>query len=123
LGESISVLGLVNTALAGLMLSAAWMATRRLWLCVAIHAAWNYTLGSIFSIAVSGHPAKGLINGALNGPDWVTGGIYGLEGSVAALVVMAGLFVILLQRARVKGAVLPSRWSAAGRAAALPAVH
>jgi membrane protease YdiL (CAAX protease family) len=120
LGESISPLGIANTALAGLMLGAAWMLTRRLWLCASIHAAWNYTLGSIFSIAVSGHPAKGLVLGSLTGPDWVTGGVYGLEGSVAATVVMAGLFVILFHRARVKGAVLPSRWGGAGRTQTLP---
>ncbi len=120
LAEGLSALGLANTALAGLMLGAAWMATRRLWLCVAIHAAWNYTLGSIFSIAVSGHPAKGLVIGSLTGADWVTGGAYGLEGSAATTVVMAGLFVILFHRARVKGAVLPSRWSAAGRTQTLP---
>jgi len=120
LAEGLSLLGLANTALAGLMLSAAFMATRRLWLCVAIHAAWNYTLGSIFSIAVSGHPAKGLVIGNLTGPDWLTGGAYGLEGSAATTLVMAGLFVILWHRARVKGAVLPSRWSAAGRTVTLP---
>ncbi|MFL6709113.1 MAG: CPBP family intramembrane glutamic endopeptidase [Massilia sp.] len=122
LGESISFLGLANTAVAGLALSAAWMATRRLWLCVAIHAAWNYTLGSIFSIAVSGHPAKGLVIGAMSGPDWVTGGVYGLEGSVTTLLVMGLLAVILLLRARVKGSVLPSRWSAAGQGAARSAI-
>lgn len=119
LGESISLLGLANTALAGLALGAAWMATRRLWLCVAIHAAWNYTLGAIFSIAVSGHPAKGLVIGTMSGADWITGGVYGLEGSVATLLVMGLLSVILLRRARVKGTVLPSRWRAAGQGRAV----
>ena len=33
---------------------------------------------------------------------------------------MASLSVILVHRARVKGAVLPSRWSAAGRTVTLP---
>ncbi len=109
LGEGISAVGLVNTALAGLMFSAAWMATRRLWLCCAIHAAWNYTLGSIFSIAVSGHPAKGLIVGQLSGPDWVTGGVYGLEASVWTALVIGGLFVALYRHASRTGQVLPLR--------------
>lgn len=99
LGEGVSALALVNTALAGLMLTAAWMVTGRLWLCVGIHAAWNYTLGSIFSIAVSGHPAKGLIIGQLHGPDWVTGGIYGLEASLVTTLVMGALFILLYRRA------------------------
>ncbi|MDB5962634.1 MAG: putative metal-dependent rane protease [Massilia sp.] len=100
LGDGVSALALANTALAGLMLSAAWMATRRLWLCIAIHAAWNYTLGAVFSIAVSGHPAKGLIIGQLSGPDWITGGVYGLEGSAWTALVMGALFVVLYRRAR-----------------------
>lgn len=106
LGEGISAVGLVNTALAGLMFSAAWMATRRLWLCCAIHAAWNYTLGSVFSIAVSGHPAKGLIVGQLSGPDWVSGGVYGLEASVWTALVIGAVFVALYHHARRTGQVL-----------------
>lgn len=116
LGEGISAMGLANTFMAGMMFSAAWMVTRRLWLCMAIHAGWNYVLGSIFSIAVSGHPARGLLDGALDGPDWVTGGIYGLEGSVATFVVIGALFVILLRWAGVKGHVLPVSWGKAARA-------
>lgn len=106
LGGEISLIGLVNTALAGLMLSGAWMVTRRLWLCIGIHAAWNYVLGSVFSIAVSGHPAKGWIVGVLSGPDWVTGGAYGLEQSVWTTLVMTIVFVLLLRRASRTGQVL-----------------
>ena len=97
LGGGISALGLANTFMAGLMLSAAWMITGRLWLCAGIHAAWNYVLGSIFSIAVSGHPAKGWMVGSLSGPEWVTGGVYGLEGSVWTALVLSAVFVALYQ--------------------------
>jgi membrane protease YdiL (CAAX protease family) len=121
LGESISPLGLAITAVAGLMLSAAWMVSRRLWLCVGIHMAWNYTLGTVFSIAVSSHPAKGWLIGSLSGPEWMTGGVYGLEGSLASLIVIGALFVILYRQARVKGNVIPARWSATRGTAAQPA--
>lgn len=106
LGGDINPLGLINTALAGLMLSGAWLVTRRLWLCIGVHAAWNYVLGSVFSIAVSGHPAKGLLVGVLSGPDWVTGGAYGLEQSIATTVVMGAVFVVLYRRARRDGQIL-----------------
>lgn len=110
LGGTIDAVGLLNTALAGLMLSAAWMVTRRLWLCMAIHAAWNYTLGSVFAIAVSGHPAKGWIVGTLEGPTWLTGGAYGLEGSVMAALVIGALFAALYLRARRTGQVQAAHW-------------
>jgi membrane protease YdiL (CAAX protease family) len=41
---------------AGILLAAAYMLTRRLWLCIGIHFAWNFTQGGIFSAAVSGGP-------------------------------------------------------------------
>jgi hypothetical protein len=79
------------------MFTAAYMLTRRLWLCIGIHAAWNYTLGSIFSIAVSGNQSSaGLINGTLTGPDWLTGGAYGLEASVGTLLVLIVLSAAFL---------------------------
>lgn len=106
LGEGISALGLLNTALAGLVFCAAFMLTRRLWLGIGIHAAWNYTLGSICSIAVSGHPAKGLMVGTLSGPDWLTGGAYGLEASILTALAMAALFAGLYRRAHRAGQVL-----------------
>jgi membrane protease YdiL (CAAX protease family) len=96
-GGGLSALGLAVTMIAGLAFSAAFVLTRRLWLCIGIHAAWNYTLGSIFSISVSGHAAQGLVNAALNGPDWLTGGAYGLEGSAVTLVVLGLIAAVLLQ--------------------------
>lgn len=96
-GEGVTMLAIANTVVAGVMFTAAYMLTRRLWLCIGIHAAWNYTLGSIFSIAVSGNRSSaGLINGTLTGPDWLTGGAYGLEASVGTLLVLIVLSAAFL---------------------------
>ena len=46
---------------AGVMLAAAYVLTRRLWLPIGIHAAWNFTQGGIFSVAVSGGKTDGLL--------------------------------------------------------------
>lgn len=40
---------------AGLLLAAAYMLTRRLWLSIGFHIAWNYTQSAIFSGIVSGN--------------------------------------------------------------------
>ncbi|REJ78011.1 MAG: CPBP family intramembrane metalloprotease [Acidobacteria bacterium] len=83
----------VNTFLAGIWLGFAYLKTRTLWLAFGLHLAWNFVLGSFYGIEVSGltqlaqHPFLQEIDG---GPEWITGGAYGLEGGFActfALVV------------------------------------
>jgi membrane protease YdiL (CAAX protease family) len=72
---------------AGLLLAAAYSATRSLWLPVGLHFAWNFTEGGVFGTAVSGHATKGLVATHLTGPDYLTGGRFGPEASVPAVVV------------------------------------
>jgi uncharacterized protein len=88
---------------AGIMLGAVYMLTRRLWAAIGVHMAWNFTQGWVFGLPVSGIDDPGLIAAKLVGPDWLTGGAFGLEASVVAMVVatMAGL--ILLRMAHQKG--------------------
>jgi hypothetical protein len=94
--QGISGLGVPVTGVAGLMLAAAYLVTRRLWLAVGVHFAWNFMSDAIFSLPVSGHPAKGWIQGKLVGPEWLTGGAYGVEASVVTLAVLTGASIILL---------------------------
>ena len=96
---------------AGVLLAAAYMLTRRLWLCIGIHIAWNFTQGGVFSVAVSGGASTGLLRAKMAGPDWLTGGSFGVEASVLALVVCAAAGVALLRIAAKKGHIVPSRWS------------
>jgi membrane protease YdiL (CAAX protease family) len=96
---------------AGVLLAAAYMLTRRLWFCIGIHIAWNFTQGGIFSVAVSGGQSKGLLQSKMVGPDWLTGGIFGAEASVVALVVCAAAGIILITAAVRKGQVLAPFWA------------
>jgi CAAX protease family protein len=109
-GEGASVLSIAVTIVAGVLFAAAYLLTRKLWLGIGIHVAWNYTLGSIYSVAVSGREAKGLLRATVSGPDWLTGGAYGLEASVFTLIVLAAVAGYLLCRAWVKGHFLSARW-------------
>jgi membrane protease YdiL (CAAX protease family) len=96
---------------AGVLLAAAYMLTRRLWFCIGIHIAWNFTQGGIFSVAVSGGQSKGLLQSKMVGPDWLTGGIFGAEASVVALAVCAAAGIILITAAVRKGHVLVPFWA------------
>jgi membrane protease YdiL (CAAX protease family) len=100
---------------AGLLLAAAYMLTRRLWLSIGFHAAWNFTQSSVFSGAVSGTAQPtGLIKTTMTGPDWLTGGSFGLEASVVTLVLMTTIGLVLLVMAIRRGQVRPPRWRRQG---------
>jgi hypothetical protein len=97
---------------AGLLLAAAYMLTRRLWLCIGFHAAWNFTQGSVFSGAVSGtQEPTGLIKTTMHGPELITGGNFGMEASVVALVLLTTTGVVMLVMAIRRGEVRSPMWT------------
>lgn len=96
---------------AGTLLAAAFMLTRRLWLSIGFHMAWNYTQSAIFSGIVSGNDAQqGLIRSTMKGPDWLTGGSFGVESSVLALVVCTTTGIAMLVMATRRGKIVPPIW-------------
>lgn len=106
-GVGAGFLAVAIAVLAGAFFAAAYMFTRRLWLCIGIHVAWNYTLGTVFSVAVSGRESRGWVEGTLHGPSWLTGGAYGLEASVLTLIVLLLGGGLLLHAAARTGSVRP----------------
>jgi hypothetical protein len=95
----------------GILLAAAYMLTRRLWLSIGVHIAWNFTQGGIFSVVVSGGASKGLLQVRMVGPDWLTGGGFGAEASVVAWAVCATAGIALLVLAAKKGHIVRPFWS------------
>lgn len=95
---------------AGVLLGAAYMVTRRLWLAIGIHFAWNFAQGGIFGVAVSGVASNGILRGELRGPSIVSGGSFGAEGSVIAVVVCLVAAVPLLMLARRRAHIMPPIW-------------
>jgi membrane protease YdiL (CAAX protease family) len=81
----------INTALAGVWLAVAYLRTRSLWFPLGVHWAWNWALGSVFGLPVSGitdlasHP---LLRGTDLGPAWLSGGSYGIEGGLACTITL-----------------------------------
>jgi membrane protease YdiL (CAAX protease family) len=96
---------------AGILLGAAVMLTRRLWLSIGFHMAWNYTQSAIFSGIVSGNdPAPGWIRSTVKGPDYLTGGSFGVESSVLALVLCTTTGIVMLILAVRRGKIVPPIW-------------
>lgn len=96
---NVSLFPLANTFLAGVWFAVAYIKTRDLWFVTGLHASWNWMQGAFFGIEVSG--LTGLMTAPLfreidSGPQWLTGGDYGLEGGIATT------FALLLSMAALR---------------------
>ncbi|MBI2677472.1 MAG: CPBP family intramembrane metalloprotease [Candidatus Koribacter versatilis] len=79
-----------NTVLIGIVLAVAYLRTWALWFPIGIHFGWNFMLGVVFGLPVSGIADFGvLVRGTATGPAWLTGGAYGIEASAVATGVVA----------------------------------
>jgi hypothetical protein len=109
------VLAAVGVALeGGLLLGGAYMLTRRLWLPMGIHASWNVTQGGVFDIPISGNDAHGLVEAQLEGPAVLSGGGFGLEASLIAIVISTLFALHLIRRAVRAGQVVQPWWVRSG---------
>ena len=84
---------------AGVMLGSFYALTGRLWVSIGVHAGWNFTQGTVFGAHVSGGdfgPSFAISTARSNLPDWLTGGVFGPEASLAAFTVctMVGAAVL-----------------------------
>jgi uncharacterized protein len=77
---------LAITIEAGVLLGAAFLWRRNLWFAMGLHFAWN-ALEGMLGIPVSGHPATGLFTVTVSGAPLLTGGDFGLEGSIVPVMV------------------------------------
>ncbi len=95
---------------AGILLAAAYMYTRRLWLPIGIHFAWNFVQGAIFGVAVSGNEAKGLLQSTLSGPSLLSGGDFGAEGSIFAVLVCLSAGIYFVWKSHQQGKFVKPYW-------------
>lgn len=87
---------------AGVLLGAAFLWLRSIWVAVGLHFAWNTTVG-LLGIPVSGHASPGLLIAEPTGPELLTGGQFGIEGSIIPVVVSLLLAVPMLIAAHKRG--------------------
>ncbi|MGM7669115.1 lysostaphin resistance A-like protein [Microbacterium sp. A93] len=89
---------------AGLMLGAAYLATGSLWLAIGLHFGWNFATVGIFGTVTSGAEARdSLVTAVTSGPEWLSGGSFGPEASVIAVLVCSVATVLLLIVAHRRG--------------------
>jgi uncharacterized protein len=86
---NISIIALLLLMVAGVFLAYGYLQTKQLWLGIGLHMGWNYFEGNIFGFQVSGLDTFRLIHQTVNGPDWITGGVFGPEAGLIVLPAMA----------------------------------
>lgn len=90
----ISFIAVINLLLAGLLLGINFIYTRNIWFAICFHFSWNFLQGPVLGYEVSGLPLQSVLQPSLQGPWWITGGSFGLEGSFVATGLL--LFALLL---------------------------
>ena len=95
---------------AGLLLAMIYHVTRSLWTCIGLHAGWNIMQGTVYGIPVSGGASKGWLISNRTGPDWLSGGVFGAEASVVALLACSLVTLALLVVALRRGSIVPPTW-------------
>jgi uncharacterized protein len=92
----------------GLMAGAAYAATRTLWLPIGLHLGWNFAEGGIFGVTVSGsHGTVGMLKGTLSGSAVLTGGKFGPEASLVAILICGIPTIVFLRLAARRGRIHP----------------
>jgi membrane protease YdiL (CAAX protease family) len=102
---------------AGLLLGMLFHVTRSLPLCIGLHMGWNFSQGTIWGVPVSGGNDTGWLVSERTGPDWLSGGSFGAEASVVAVVLCSAVTLALLIVALRRGTIVPPWFARKGGAA------
>jgi hypothetical protein len=95
----------------GMLLGVAYLLTRRLWLPIGIHFGWNFIQAGVFGPNLSGHEVESLLQSRLSGPELLSGGALGVEGSVFTLTLCLLVSFVFLIRVRRRDRFIRPFWS------------
>jgi membrane protease YdiL (CAAX protease family) len=93
-----NIISTLNTVLAGVWFSIAYLKTRDLWFVWGLHLMWNWMQGAFFGIEVSG--LTDLVTASFlkeidTGPTWLTGENYGVEGGIVTTMALIVSTVVI----------------------------
>jgi membrane protease YdiL (CAAX protease family) len=91
-----SWIAFANTVLVGILFAIAYLRTRSLWVVWGMHFGWNFALGTLFGLPVSGlRIFSVLVRGEARGAPLLTGGDYGIEGSLTGTtLILLGIVLV-----------------------------
>ena len=95
--SGLTPLSLVNLFLFGVAMALYLLKTDTVWGVAGIHGAWNFAQGNLFGVLVSGQSSgTSIMKFTPQGnQDWLSGGSFGIEGSIMTSLVLLLLIVYL----------------------------
>jgi len=98
-----TVLSGLCVLVAGFLFGLAYIYKRNLWLPIAIHFSWNFMQSGIFGAVTSGNEkTSSLLTTEISGNNLITGGLFGPEGSIQAVIFCFIASLILFQISKYK---------------------
>lgn len=101
--SGITPVAITSIVIAGVMLALAYERYGRLWFPIGIHVAWNVVSGPVLGYDVSGYiPSHEIFRTTGAGNVLVTGGTFGIEGSVVSVIIEAFAVALLMRLNRMR---------------------
>ncbi|MFC6644393.1 CPBP family intramembrane glutamic endopeptidase [Granulicella cerasi] len=99
--DNASAWSMWGTFVFAILYSIAYLRTRALWLGWGLHFGWSVFAAVLFGFPIGGDANySSLISSNVSGPEWWTGGAYGPEGSVLAVIVALLAMIVLYRMTR-----------------------
>ena len=80
--------GFSSIFLGGYIMGLLFLKNQDLYTPIGMHWFWNYYHGNVLGFDVSGHDVPSLLQLEMLKADWITGGEFGLEGSVVTIILL-----------------------------------
>lgn len=92
-----TLLAFLNILLIGIAFALVAIRTNSLFTCCALHSVWNWAQGNFYGLPVSGmETGPSVLRFSLTDSSLWAGGAFGIEGSMAALIVEVAVIALLL---------------------------
>ena len=88
------IMSIVNIFLIGILFAIIFLKYDNIWICGGIHTAWNFLLGPVFGLNVSGEATYSLLKFSAISPNILNGGTFGLESSLIVTFVVIVAIII-----------------------------
>lgn len=102
--NGLDILPLIDLFLFAIFASLLMIKSKNIWVVSGFHAAWNCFQGNVFAFPVSGtNIGNAFIHVTTHGPSWLSGGKFGVEGSMVSILIQIILIAWLYYDIFIKG--------------------